>query len=160
MNHYAQSSRLRRKRMFNFYTLFLILCSLAIILMPIVSTENEKLKIFIALDGILFWIGTIGTILMALKINKCRKNSSRFNQMYPKLKRVGLIHFFQNTEAFIADIVMFVSVIGFILVKILTDNLIVTFIFLGAFVFAFGMHCMLNGTNYVYINYRVRRSEL
>lgn len=156
--HSMISSR-RRKRMLGMYIVFLLILTLGIVLMPIGSTVKEKTMVIMYVSGVFFWIGIAGTIYMALKINSCRKNSYRFNEQAGNEKQFGLIHFFQNREAKIIDVVMFVSIIGFIITKICTSELIISFILLALFVFSFGMHCMLNGINYRYLKYKVRREE-
>ena len=127
--------------------------------MPIASVQQEVTKIPMFISGGGFWIGLIGTITMAVKINYSRKKSYRFEDKPLKVKQLGLISFFKNKEAKVADIAMFASCICFIVTRICTDNLYWLFIFLALFVFSFGMHCMLNGKNYIYLNQKVRREE-
>ena len=151
--NYAKASQRRRKRMLVLYVTFLLIGSIAVLLMPIASVQKEATKIPMFISGGGFWIGLIGTITMAVKINKARKRSYRFREKYPESKQLGLISFFKNKEAIIADVGMFVSIAGFIVTRICSDNIYWLFIFLALFVFTFGMHCMLNGMNYKYINY-------
>lgn len=149
----------KRKRQFSFYVIFLFVLAVSIILMPISSSMKETARIWLILNGFLFWTGILGTVFMAFRINHCRKKNDSFKQMYPNLKRLGFIHFFQNKPAIIFDITMFISIIGFILTKIFVEELILPFAFLALFVFSFGMHCMLNGIGYLYINYKVRGED-
>ena len=149
----------RRKRMLHMYITLLATLAVGVVLMAIGSTVKEKTMTVMYVSGAFFWLGLIGTVYMALKINSCRKNSYRFNEQIGNLKQFGLIHFFQNREAQIMDVVMFVSIIGFIIAKICINELLLSFILLALFVFAFGMHCMLNGINYRYLKYKVRREE-
>jgi len=57
------------------------------------------------------------------------------------------------------DAMMFVSLIAFIVARFLRWSTTVCFLFVSMFLFSFGMHCMLNGINYIYIKYKtnVRR---
>lgn len=96
---------------------------------------------------------------MFLKINKSRKADRTFRSTHPEMWQPGLICFFKNKNAKIADCVMFGAVIGVAVTGIFFNNLYVLHIFLALFVFSFGMHCMLNGKNYIYLNYQVRREE-
>lgn len=159
VSRHSLASIRRRKQMLWLFTGFLAALAFGIFLMPIGSLNKDRTIIPMYVSGILFWIGIIGTVVMAFRINRSRKISYRFNEQYGNLKQFGLIHFFQNQEAVIIDIGMFVSIIAFIIAKICTRNLIVSFIFLALFVFTFGMHCMLNGINYRYLKYKVRRDE-
>lgn len=152
-------SEKRRRKMMWLYTGFLALLAISVCLMPIGSSLKEKTTIIMYISGVAFWIGLIGTICMAVKINNSRKNSYRFNERFGNHKQLGVVHFLQNTEAIIADIAMFVSIVAFIIAKIWISEIIVSFILLAIFIFSFGMHCMLNGINYRYINYKVRREN-
>lgn len=149
--------RQQRKRMLYLYTAFLVVLSVSVFMMPFGIKMADESMILTYISGILFWIGLIGTIAMAVYITYSRCRSKGFHQVYPNHKRLGLIHFFQNTEAFICDVLMFISLIGFIITRIWVGTTIWPFIFLSILIFSFGMHCMLNGSNYTYINYKIRR---
>lgn len=153
--HRAMSIR-RRKRMIWLYTAFLLLWSLSIALMPIGSVMKEESRLPMYLSGVAFWIGIIGTVWMSIRINIARRRSPYFAEMHSHLRRFGPTHFFQNIYACVADSVMFISLIALILTKILSDSQIAQFVFISFLVFSFGMHCMLNGVNYIYITYQVR----
>lgn len=129
------------------------MCSLAIALIPLGNEEKEKTRLIMYCIGALFWIGFIGTIVMTVRINLNRKTSYRFHEVYGNKKQFGLIHFFQNGEALIVDVIMFISIAALIIVEICNANLQIISIIIAVFVFSFGMHCMLNGMNYKYINY-------
>ena len=141
------------------YVTFLMLLAVAFLLMPIASAQKDTTKILTVISGGFFWIGLVGTIVMAIKIDKTRKRSGKLRDKKSKVKQIGLLSFFKNKEAKIADIAMFASIICFIVARICTDNLYWLFTFLATFVFSFGMHCMLNGKNYIYLNQGVRREE-
>lgn len=152
-----RTSYYRRRRMLLAYIFFLLLLSVAILLMPFGNNVNEESSVLMYISGFLFWIGMIGTIGMVVYINLSRRRSLVFKELYPELRRFGLIHFFQNRHALIADIVMFATLIVFIITKLLIDSLVLQFVLIACFVFSFGLHCMMNGTNYVYINHKGRR---
>lgn len=147
----------QRKRMFYLFALFLAGLAISVFIMPFGLQLADKTMIVTYIAGILFWIALIGTITMAAYITYSRQRSKGFQQAYPNHKRLGLIHFFQNTEAFIFDVLMFISLIGFIITRIWVGTTMWPFIFLSILIFSFGMHCMLNGSNYIYINYKIRR---
>lgn len=155
----SKASQRRRKRMGILYVTFLLILSISILLMPIGSVHKEQSKIPMFIAGGCFWVGLIGTLMMVLKINKARKQSYLIRDKKSGAKQFGLICFFQNKEAKIADIAMFVVIICFIITKIFTDSFYWLFIFLALFVFSFGMHCMLNGKNYIYLTYKGREEE-
>ena len=152
-------SKKRRKEMLNFFIFYLSLLSLAIALMPAGNALKGSTKILMYCSGTGSWIGLIGTIYMALRINHNRKGSYRFHELNGDQKQLGLTHFFKNREAIIIDSLMFISIISVIIVKLCNAGLQLLFVFFALFVFSFGMHCMLNGINYKYLKYKVRRDE-
>ncbi len=159
MMYYVSPSLRRRKKMKFIFIGLLFLMSLSIAFMPIASEYREINALATVFTGLAFWAGLIGTILIAIWINHCRKRSSYFNELYPNEKQFGAIHFFQNRMAMCADISMFVALLGLIVTKLTVDQIVVQFVFLSIFVFLFGMHCMLNGVCYKYLNYRIRRGN-
>lgn len=148
-----QQRQQQRRRMLYLYGLFLAVLSISVFLMPFGIKKSVISKIPTYISGVMFWIGLLGTIAMALYITFSRRRSHGFAKAHPNHKRLGLIYFFQNMPAFICDILMFISLIGFIFTRIWVGTTIWPFAFLSILTFSFGMHCMLNGSNYIYINY-------
>ncbi len=159
MSKYSVVSLKQRKKMLYVYSTFLFVLALSIAFMPISSMVKEDINILLYCTGASFWIGIIGTIFMAVKINYCRRVHVHFNGQNIKLKQCGLFHFFQNKKAMIADILLLVSIAGIVIDKIMIKNIFVLFIFSSSLLYSFGMHCMLNGINYKYINYQEERNE-
>ena len=139
------------------YIAFLIILSVSFILMPFGINSDGETNILVYISGLLFWSGLIGTIISAIMVNSTRKADA--NEDNSDVKRLGLIHFFTNTPAKIADVVMIVSLVVFIFLIIFNSAAVLKFIFISLFVFSFGMHCMLNGLNYNYINESQKRGE-
>ena len=155
----TRKSYQRRQKMLQNYTIALAALSFSIFLMPLAHRFRGTTRLPMYLTGVLFWITFIATIATAIKINTSRRRSSVFNNNYPGLKKLALIHFFQNKPAVIADVAMFVSLLTFVTSRFLDWNLKIQFLLMSMFVFSFGMHCMLNGINYIYIKHKstVRR---
>lgn len=145
------------KQIFYIYTAFLGILSLSIFLMPFGFKIADKTKILTYISGVVFWIGLVGTISAAVYITHLRKRSKEFPEAYTNYRQLGLIHFFQNVPAIICDALMIASLIGFVITRILLGKTVFPFIFLSLLIFFFGMHCMLNGSNYIYIKYKARR---
>lgn len=148
------SKKLRIKM--GLYVLFLAVISVSIILMPFTVDDYAIIPIWVS--GLLFWLGFVGVIVTVMMINKIRKKDTSFRKKRRRLKQLGLTHFFQNKPAVVFDLIMFGSIISFILISLMVNIKLFQFICLSIFVFSFGMHCMLNGVNYIYINYTVRSS--
>lgn len=112
------------------FTGFLFLFALAIALMPLGSSMKEKTMLITYCSGAGFWIGLIGTSFMVLIINQSCKASVRFNELYGDKKQFGIIHFFQNMEAKIMDVLMFVSLFTIIIAKVCNAELQLIYIIL------------------------------
>lgn len=149
----------QRQNMLVAYVVSLVILSLSIALMPIASSMKEKTTLPLFATGILFWTGLISTIGIAIHINQCRRSSNWFKKAYPDLRRLGLTHFFQNKTAKIMDITLVVSFVAFIAIELLLKNRVLEFVFISLMVFSFGMHCMLNGVNYIFVTYQTRREK-
>lgn len=159
MRYGGSSSLRRRQRMKYAFIGSLFLMSLSIAFMPIASKYRDTNILSTVFTGLTFWVGLIGSILIMIWINQRRKKDSCFNKLHPNAKQLGVVHFFQNKSAACADTAMFVALLGLIITKLTADSIIVPFMFLAAFVFLFGMHCMLNGICYKYLNYRIKRGN-
>ena len=153
MSKHSIVSIRRRRQMMYLFTGFLFLCALAIAFMPLGNMMKDETMLIMYCSGAGFWLGFVGTVFMALKINHSRKTSYLFNELFGNRKQLGLIYFFQNTEALIVDVAMVISLMGLIIAILYSANLKVIYVIIAVFVFSFGMHCMLNGMNYKYINY-------
>jgi len=139
-----------RKKLLAGYTRFLALWSLSFVPMPlVVKPENTQTALLIFL-GACFWIGCIGTVLSAIRIIKCKEPEETKKRSLP-----GILRFFQNRPASIADAAMLISLVAFLLVGN-TEALIVPFLTCAVFVFSFGMHCVLNGSFYEALHRDIR----
>lgn len=147
------------KRLLYGYVGFLLLLTTALALMPLGNALKEETRLVMYGCGVGFWVGIIGTLVTAMAFNRCGKRARADAQTANTGKRCGLIRFFQNKEASIADIGMLICLVGFILAELCEGMLFLAFVFLALFVFSFGMHCVLNGINYRYMKNKKRRDE-
>lgn len=138
-------------KIFISYTIFLGILSLAFFFMPFVNQKSEETMIPLQITGICFWIGIMGVIISTVFLNRIRKKDSTFIQKKKNVFLVGALCFFQNIYGMIADVLVLVTGIGFVIVINLTSNLYVQFSFLALLIFSLGMHCMLNGICYKYV---------
>ena len=141
--------------------LFLLSCitmalfAATIVLMPLTSslvTEVNQIPIYI--NAAAFWVLLIGGYLSIIAFNLRIKRHKRRKQRrrFEKRRLPGIIRFFSNPIAGVFDTIFLLSLLGFILYK--TNNQIdgvVSYVLLSILVFAFHMHCILNGRNYNYI---------
>lgn len=139
------------------FVLFMAIISVSILMMPF--TVNDDALIPPWISGLLFWVGLAGVAVSTIVISRDRKSSRAFRKQIKRQKQLGLTHFFQNKFALVFDIIMFISIVTFILLSIIGNSYYLQFIFLSIFIFSFGMHCMLNGMNFIYIKYMIRSGD-
>lgn len=130
------------------YILFMVVLAASVLVMPFTSKNGITNNTLMYISGGLFWLGLIGTIVMAVVINNHRKRNSKLSKTAGSDGQLGLIHFFQNKEASVCDVIMIASLVCFIGSTMIRVDQVVQFILLATFIFSFGMHCMLNGINY------------
>lgn len=140
-----------KKRLLSVYILFLALLSLSISVMPFAVRLSDKIMLLSYLSGIMFWSGLTGTIVSAAVITRSKRKSRQFSKENPECRKIGIIHFFQNRTAAVYDILMGIVFAGLVITCVLLPTSSVPLVFLSLFIFSFGMHCMLNGSNYIYI---------
>ena len=151
--HKRCESYRKRQVMFFLYVFFLAVLTASIVIMPFAVQTREKSMALIYVAGSLFWIGVIGIAVMLIIISRARRADIVFRAKYPDLRRFGPICFFRNLPAIIADVVMILSAVAIVVVCLTVRSVNVRFAVIALFVFSFGMHCMLNGVNYIYVNY-------
>lgn len=132
-----------------------LLLSLSFMLMPIESEDSfEGLSKFSLVAGIMFWISLVAGIVTQIVLVHRRKkwyvaNRVKRGQFQQK---IGIISFFRNAYAIMADIVAILSLIGLIIAMVATHGTgYICYILVSVFVFAFCMHCILNGKVYYYV---------
>ena len=123
------------------------LFSISFLLIP---AENKYLQIA---AGVMFWLfmllGIVSQILLAIMFRRsCFKNK----EWRAQKQRVGLFAIGKNIFAIVADIVLLISAVVFTVLMIFTRGTgYISYVMLTLFVFAFCMHCILNGKVYSYI---------
>lgn len=122
------------------------------LLMPAASniSLNERKNGLLYLAGGLFWsslfISIVTTVIVTVKRKKYFKDKENTNLS----KHSGIVTFFSSKEAKVADILMFIFVVAFIVCTIFADGYLI-YVFLFLSVLAIQYHCVLNGKNLIYI---------
>lgn len=134
-------------------TISFFIMSVDFMFMPIGSNDiTHDYRWLDIITGLLFWIGLIvGTVLFVIYISKCKKlyNENHGNKNVYQEKHIGLITFFSNKEAMIADVALLVSVVLFAILMIFTDRTsYICYISISILVFSFIMHCILNSKSF------------
>lgn len=155
-----RNSYRQRQRKFWAFVISLLVLSVSIALLPAGELNGELKTVMIWVAGSLFWIGLAATVIMAVNINHSRRASPVFRSLYPGLRQFGPINFFRNRPATVADVMMILSLIGSVAALLYANSNYIKLGTIAVFVFSFGMHCMLNGVNYIYLKYKTRREIL
>lgn len=105
----------------------------------------------IIIAGIAFWgmliIAVVGQLMLCVSMRESIKSDFSTQK-----RKIGLICFFSNRYAAVADLLMIVSAIILIVSFIFTDaSNYFNYIILSVFVFSFSMHCVLNGRKFYYM---------
>lgn len=116
-----------------------------------------------AWSGLLFWIGLILGTAAQIMLHRCykhhlhsgreRKRGQRKTAAEAmKPQQPGMIRFFSNKEAKIADIILAAGLLGTAISIAVTNGVGYScYVFIGISVFSFCMHCILNGRMYLYV---------
>ena len=126
---------------------FYLVMSLTFLFMPL---EEETF-----FSGYVFWAGLLGGIVTQILLNAQRKAFFRRNHISyknSKKSRVGILRFFANRPAMIADIVCGAALLGTVVSMIVTKGYgYVCYVFISLTVFSFILHCIFNGRNFDFI---------
>lgn len=145
----------RKHRMKIFFALSafsLILFALSFILMSPAShmALNENKYGLLYFCGVLFWGSLIASIVFIFFETYNRKKISN-NEKMSSNKLPAIITFFSSKEAIIADVLMFIFLVGFIVCCIAHADQAISLFAFSIFVLTAEAHCVLNGRNYNYI---------
>ena len=134
---------------------FFFMLAVSFLLMPLESeTPTESLSIYTLVAGLMFWISIMMGIVTQCVLAHRRKSWHTIHRIKKARlsQRVGIISFFQNTYAAVADVFTILSILGLIIAMIVTQGMgYVCYILVCLFVFSFSMHCILNGKIFYYI---------
>lgn len=133
-----------------------LLMSISFLFMPFGKIEDGSTSIITYISGGMFWFFLVlGTVFQAI-LSKRRKDWYIYYRVKrnPRIARPkrGIISFFKNTYGIVADVIMVLSLIGFILSIIFTDGRsYICYILISTSIFAFCMHCIFNGKIFYHI---------
>ena len=139
-----------------------LLMSASMLLMPVDASGSDGFawNIF---AGVVFWLFLVlGLILQGILELHRRKWFSLHPNKRERHRKIGLIVFFQNRLAQVADIAFALSLAALMItVVFFTTTGYICYIFAALMVFSFCMHCMLNGRICAYVfSARTRRNAI
>lgn len=123
---------------------------LSIMFLDMCSDEYVKKSISYIIASV-FWVGIIGEQIFFWICNHLRKRIEIKRSEISYSNGIGIISFFKNPNAVVADIVMFASVLVFALMlifKVVEQWAVV--LCLSIIFLSFNLHSFLNGKNYIY----------
>ena len=139
------------KRLFYCSLILQFIMSFSILLMPIAVNTKHQNTLLTILVGLIFWLSAITGYLLLILANSERKWFINHNvdgnvkmNCYP-----GIITFFTNVPATVADVTMIVSFLIFLIIgftKLRYEY--ISYFLLFLLVFSLHMHCMFNGRIY------------
>ena len=134
---------------------FFLMLSISFLLMPLGSeTPTENISAYTMIAGLMFWISIIMGIVTQCVLAHRRRSWHVIHRIRKvrATQKVGLISFFKNSYATVADAVTILSLIGLVIAMIATQGTgYICYVLVSLFVFSFSMHCILNGKVFYHI---------
>ncbi|MGN1130881.1 MAG: hypothetical protein ACI4Q8_05960 [Ruminococcus sp.] len=137
----------RIKKLLYISLAFICIYSGTILFMPLASDlSNKTNKISVIVLGITFWLSLILAYTLLFLANRVRKT---INFKKRGAGRVGLFNLFSNKPAIISDILLFLSIVVFVISLFLPmENHWIIYIILFFIVLSLNLHCVFNGKIY------------
>lgn len=130
----------------------------SILFLPFSGNGSDSLTAVGYLIGILFWAGLIaGSGCWIAAYIGCRQKKGM--QTAIASERVGMLCFFQNRQAMIADVVLAISLIAMICNMIIGFNVWVSLLIIFLLLYSFHLHYLFNGRLYKFLFKKRRRRE-
>ncbi len=152
----------RIKQLFWFATIFLLLMAGSILIMPMATKVGEEDRTVLLLSGLVFWISCIAGYTLLFMANKERKYFIR-RKLDGDISmgcRSGIITFFDNVPATIADVAMIASFLLFVGIYFTELKYeYISYVLLSILVFSLNMHCLFNGRIYKATKYKRTRRD-
>lgn len=122
--------------------------SLLLVFLYFVDYNDTGAKfIFAYVISTAFWVLFITAIVIQIVL------LAKLKDKIGSIKDVGIIKFFNNIFAIVADVSCIVSLISTVILVVTKNTNIVSFISIAILFFSFEMHCVLNGRKFKYIFY-------
>lgn len=138
-----------------FSIFFFFMFAVSFLLMPLGDeVYDEGLSSYSFIAGLMFWISIIMAIITQCVLSWRRKSWYVIHRIRraKNIQRIGVISFFKNGYATIADVIATLSLLGFVVAMIATQGAgYICYVLVSLFVFSFSMHCILNGKVYYHI---------
>ncbi len=119
-------------------------------LFGMMNPDNNGTDIVTILIGAIFWLGIILGYVLLFIANSIRKKRVKKRA---RKRRPGIAVFFSSRTAMIADFVMAVCFIVFLInILFIKSNANWVYVLISTMIFSLHMHALLNGENFRYIS--------
>lgn len=143
------------KKMFLISVFSFLIFSISFLFIPNTSDMIQlTLPVKNVIAGITIWVTLAVGIITQILLSKGLKTFLNKKGIM-SYRKIGVISFFQNKYASLADISFFISLVCFVVSMVCTNmngNNFINFIFWTILVFSFSMHCILNGKVFYYMS--------
>lgn len=152
----------RIKLLFRFAVVFLFLMSGSVLIMPMATKIAEEERSILIFTGLIFWISLIAGYGLLFVANKERKYFIRC-KLDGDVRmgcRPGIITFFDNVPATIADVAMIASFVLFVGINFTEQKYgYISYVLLFILGFSLNMHCLFNGRIYKATKFKRTRRD-
>lgn len=147
----------RTKIYFYLSVFFLLMMSMSILFMPSAVEHQEQSGTYLILVGSTFWVSAIIGYLFVMLANIKRREFiiDKYDGNLSMNCRIGVITFFDNVPATVADVTMISSFILLVIINFTSMRYsFIVYVLLAMFVFSLNMHCLFNGRIYKVTKFR------
>lgn len=127
---------------------FMLLMSTTFLIMPVAVDKAEQNRAIVVVVGLLFWLSALAGYGFVIAANYMRKKIMNMMSNSSSLHtgRMGLLSFFSNIYASVADTAMILSFVLFVAINFTEyKTSFLAYILLFLLIFSLHMHSMLNG---------------
>lgn len=134
---------------------FFLMFAVSFLLMPLGSeTPTENISVYTMVAGLMFWLSIIMGIVTQCVLAHRRRSWYVIHRIRKARasQKIGLISFFKNAYAIVADVVTILSLIGLVIAMVATQGSgYICYVLVSLFVFSFSLHCILNGKVFYHV---------
>ena len=148
------------KRLFWFAIAFIAVASGTFLLMPLVTEATQNRRMLTMAIGIAFWLSSIAgyALLIAANIKRRWFINHKVDGDVKMDCLPGIISFFQNIPGTVFDVIMFVSLVMFLIIAFTKWRYdYISYILLSLFYLSLNLHSMFNGR--IYKSTKLRRTR-
>ena len=139
-----------------FSIFFFLVFSASFLLMPLGEERADGgITSYAFAAGLMFWVSLfLGMVTQIILSHRRKVWYAAHNSRAAAARKIGLISWFKNVYASIADGMTLLSLVGVVVAYVLTDGIgYVCYVMAFLLMFSFCMHCILNGKNFYYVNH-------